>query len=504
MMALAGVAAVWYGTAQGIGVFSDSVIYLDGAAHLLRGQGFASSLSGDPMPIVQFMPLFSALIAAVAKLGPDVPLAARLVNTACFGGTVALSAWLLAQISPTRSPWPLIGTAAVAFSERMIHLHSNAWSEPLFILLMLASLAAMIRYRRGEGAGWWWLSLAAAALACLGRYVGLALVGAGAVTSLFGRDAETGRRVWRPYRGVAFSLAAAPTLAWMLRNVTRQGAATNRRIAWHPVSGAHWREMVLTVGSYLGGEPLELGWMAAGIAAVALAAGIWLHAQLDAQRRGMPSDGVVWRTIAIYAASYFAALLISISVLDDTTTLNMRHLAALYVPLVALVLVALQAGLARLDGQRRRAAIGLLVVCWTWWMARQAYGAQGWSRWAHDEGLGFHEQAWQTSDAVAWLRALPNHVPVITTEPRGIYYLTGQPVIWLPYAYHAVTGKPLDDYAARLAPIKQALADGALLLYLDNAPPRYASQADLINQLDLCVRHELAHGTVYASNPVSP
>src|SRR5437763_1867544 len=131
----------------------------------------------------------------------------------------------------------VLGLAAPAVAGTdSLGFHSAALSEPLFVLLAvvaLAAVAACLPRRRSV------LLLTAAVLAgaaCLTRYVGLAVVAAGAVglVVLGGRR----RRSWRG--AIAFAaLGLAPLFGWLAWVGQVAGRATNRTAAWHPPDGAY-------------------------------------------------------------------------------------------------------------------------------------------------------------------------------------------------------------------------------------------------------------------------
>jgi len=66
-------------TRLGVGVSPDSIYYLDGARHLLRGQGFSTGITctGEPLPILHWPPFFSFLRAVSGWFGAELLLGAR-------------------------------------------------------------------------------------------------------------------------------------------------------------------------------------------------------------------------------------------------------------------------------------------------------------------------------------------------------------------------------------------------------------------------------------------
>jgi hypothetical protein len=123
-------------TARGPGVSTDSVVYIDTAKSLLAGEGFF--VRGQPLT---HFPSAYPLLLAVAGLYPnsDMLQVARWLHAFLFGANIVLIA--LAVRMCTEDSLLATGCAMLLFlsSEPVIWVHSMAWSEPPFITFTLAA-----------------------------------------------------------------------------------------------------------------------------------------------------------------------------------------------------------------------------------------------------------------------------------------------------------------------------------------------------------------------------
>lgn len=170
-------------TPYGAATSPDSLSYLDIASNISRGKGALAtdfSLQNIDQDILQeqrlWPPLYPALLSVVVNNYADVVAAAKMSRVMFF-----ISALLIYLIltSYARWYWALTSTAFFCFASPMLTIFTYAWSETLFIPLMLLSVFASIRYADAEsdfsGGNQYWLLLLVSALIALAytRYVGI-------------------------------------------------------------------------------------------------------------------------------------------------------------------------------------------------------------------------------------------------------------------------------------------------------------------------------------------
>ena len=204
----------------GPGLVLDSTWYLSTARNLAEGHGFVR-WNGNPYEGAA--PLYPLALAAPGLFGAHPAAAAGYVNAAAFGLTVfAAGLWLRDRAASV--PLAVWGSGACALSLTLARPAATIQTESLFVLCSVVSLFALDRFLDGRKRSWLLAAAVAAALACLTRYVGAALVAAALPLLLLQRGAAV-----RDRAGCAAAYAAAALLpigAWTLRNVLVLGSPT--------------------------------------------------------------------------------------------------------------------------------------------------------------------------------------------------------------------------------------------------------------------------------------
>jgi hypothetical protein len=155
-----------YATDWGIGVSADSRWYIEAARRLYSTGSLTVTYWGTPAALVHFPPLLSIILAGARLVSKDPEHAARWLNSILLVATVVISGLLIYNLSSRSRLLSLAGTLLVAGLNPVFMLYLWAWSEPLFIFLLLAGFLFLWQYTRELAP--WLLGLA-------GLCVGLAL-----------------------------------------------------------------------------------------------------------------------------------------------------------------------------------------------------------------------------------------------------------------------------------------------------------------------------------------
>lgn len=390
-------AAVLVGAAMiphGPGMTPDSVHYLSAAENLLEGLGYATSVvpwdGPFPRPIAEWPPLYPAVLAAL-------------------GGTAA-GAWALSSLLMAASTWqvaraaPLVGALVFAVSPAVVSVHAYAWSEPLFLLLAILSLRSQERLLEEPGRKTLLIAAALAALACLTRYLGVALVISGALTLLAHR---------RRLAAFAYAaLSAVPLGLWLLRNQSVAGTLAGRRSA----SGRGLPELLREAAETVGGWIVPVTSLRIAALAALLALGVVLVRRSDRADRPWIAFAAVYLMLVLVLARAVA--------FDPLTT-------RLLVPLVPPVAVVAARRWNPGKPALATATALLLVAGPALVTARDlVYAARV------TEGRGFRAARWRDTEAVrmAALRQGPFAEPgiIYSDAPDVLALYSGRPVRYLP------------------------------------------------------------------------
>ena len=195
----------------GPGLTPDSAAYLSVASALLSGDGFAPFFGEYTI----YAPLFPLALSVAALFVDDVIHVAAVVNAAAFGGTVVLAAsWLHRRQAPL---WlSFCAGLAGALSLPLANLAAHVWSEALFVLLVMWSLALLDRHLLVGGWRWLVASAICAGMCFVTRYMGIAVLVSAAVVLLATGQEPFKTKAWRVVAYLA--VAAAPMGLWTVRN----------------------------------------------------------------------------------------------------------------------------------------------------------------------------------------------------------------------------------------------------------------------------------------------
>lgn len=128
----------------------DAGVYLFTAQSVLDGNGLLSP-TGEVLTI--FPPGYPLLLAAISMLGVSVTTAATIVNLIALGLLIP-GTYILSRLALGGQVYPLIATTIIATSAAGYRVFSNAWTEPVFMVLMLVALILITRSIRAKSLSW--------------------------------------------------------------------------------------------------------------------------------------------------------------------------------------------------------------------------------------------------------------------------------------------------------------------------------------------------------------
>lgn len=249
LIVIIGAAVQLHLTQPGMGISGDSVHYLQGAKNLAYGNGYVLHITeGEPIPITGFEPAYPTLLAAGIRLGGAPEDAARILNLVLFCISIALTGWLIFQITGAAIP-ALLGSAFLVMAPNIMSIFAWVMSEPLFIALLLAILLIMYGYYKKPTH---WKAFLAGALSGLMMYTRLA----GAVflppfvlTMLILKNQRLGERI-RNVLIFGFTAMLAPA-AFLVRNhFLTPSSSPSRGEGWASFSTEYWEIIGSEVSSW--------------------------------------------------------------------------------------------------------------------------------------------------------------------------------------------------------------------------------------------------------------
>ncbi len=503
-------AAGWsavFTTPWGTGTGWDQAMYIGAARNVLAGNGLTIAWSLDVgKPLSHYPPLFPSVLALLGLSGLDPWDAARDLNAALRGTEVFVVALMAAWASGSR--WSaLIGAFLMLTSVQMEFLHGSAWSEPLFLVLVLASLALTARYVAHDRK----LALigAAVCVACaiLTRYAGMTLVPAITLALVW----------WRKPRDLLgfVVVACLPLGLWVIHNVFSGGELVgDRSIAWHRLTPQQLGQALFTFADWVLPTRVSTrlvsadGRLYAGGAAVFVLVALAFSWSAWRQRHWLISHAAgsegdaLRRVMLLFAATYFAGVVVSMALFDDLVQLDTRILAPIYVCAVILVSSVVPGLLERTWRVARVHTPVTLSVAGIAGAFAVRFAALAVS--VHSLGVAYSNTDWLASATMARLRALPSNATIFSNAPDAVYMLSGRSTYEIPNVGHA------EAFAGVLRQVVETAHGPVVLVYFGdpNIAYRQPVPIDVIeNWMPAQLLADLPDGAMYdlpAPGPVRP
>ena len=330
----------------GVGLYLDSTLYISTARHLLEGEGFVQFTNKDPY--ITYPPLYPLLLATASLFGFDPLNVAGPLNAAIFGLTIAVAGYYLRQRIHSRF-LILWACLAILLSIPLTSIAYTAMSEAPFILFATLSLLQTDYFlHQGKRASLLWAAVFTV-LACLTRYIGLALIFT--VLPLLLSQRNTARMVKMKHIATYTLISVSPIVLWILRNFLLSGVPSGHFLVAESPTGSRffisrfstnlslpnlldrilnilsrWVLLDLPLGEF---HSFAVALTGLNLLALAIAVGT-LRAS---QKVGTWTN---WRPFCIFGSF---ALVYLISLLGSTATLtgdppNNRYLSPVYIPLL--------------------------------------------------------------------------------------------------------------------------------------------------------------------------
>ncbi len=427
----------------GLGIDADGVWNLSAGVSLVEGRGLVTCRDE---PFTLWPPLYPLVMAALEFARVDVLAGLRVLHLVALAATLALSARLAFVLSGSR--WAVLATlGSLALSSRVHEFTIQVLSETFFVPLVLGAVVAARAWFESPTRSRWVALVALSALACLQRYVGVAVVLTVGGALLCAGPGGLGSRALRATHYAAASVA--PLLAWFARNYRIEGAFTGGRDAAIEPSEAIASDTLSTLARWIvpDGAPQWVAAVLYALAAVLVARGL-----LDPQRR---RD---WALSASTAGVYL------VLVVAMATAVRVDRIAdRLLYPALPLLVALVWASCFRAVSSPRVLA-AFVIVALASWSAGALRLVGHYERWRSDGAGTLHTRLWQEHALTHDLRRLSIRGPCWSNAPELVWMLQRIPVRFLAPGSRAWTR----------AGEQAALSGGSLAWFQQDGKPKGA------------------------------
>ena len=299
-------------------------------------------------------PLYSLMLAVGGGFAIDAGEIAGPFNAIAFGVTVFFAGrWMLLHVCS--KPLVVLGCAAVVFAVTPSYWATWAYTESTFILFATAALFHFDKFIASEERSALIWAAILTALACLTRYSGVVLILAVVPLLTLWRGSDLTRKL--KCLSLYLAVSATPLALWLLRNylvtetltgsresqyygdfVTQVGNGMSSLEAWNPLF-VDVRALLIPVELHTGRI------IGAGIATLALSALVVLTlVGLLRWLRGEEASGSKIASLTVAGAYTFCHVAFTVaSALPSYLSLTARQLIPVYVPLIVVCVIALDA-----------------------------------------------------------------------------------------------------------------------------------------------------------------
>lgn len=529
IIALLAVAPIVWGMPRGLDLSFDSIQYLSAGRNLLAGRGLSVfDAPGRVRPMTHFPPLYPIVLAVFGAVFGDVARGAWVLNLIATAATVFLTARLAQRVAGGDGRAGLyaavIAGAATAVTNDLAVNAAMLWSEPLFILLGVATASLLIRCTDRESTDSLWRepSLVLAALlagaSALTRYAGIGIIGGGALALLFATRLAPRARLRRA--AIFGAVSMAPLSIWLCYNEARAGTATDRDLSVHIISRDELWVGLGTLSRWVfpydptDGLGMFLALLIAGVVAYIVRETLRRSdATLEQAMSSTSLDEARTRratlVLAILFASYGLFLLASITFVEHAASLDERLLSPA-LPIVIAMTVGAGCALlcnepnqlpAEANGRRRpyRRLRVIAIVALAVSLGNQAIGLASWTRHMPERSLGLTRLSRSADELLGVVRAIPRGARVYSNMPYMTYAFADRVVADLPLKISQTSLKPNPEFLTQLRQI--AVTDGkpTYLVFFDSPfhPPFYTTVIDAIVAFPTAEKHRFRGGEVF-------
>ena len=460
-----------YATANGPWGYNDPVEYIATAHSLNAGQGLGYVQGhGRFSPIRIHPPFYSFVLAAIGLFKANLIVASRWLNVLAFVACIFIAGWTFYRYSRAPALGILTSALMLAFPQ-MLWMFSSAYSEPLFILLILSGGLSLVAWLQRERLSLLILSAVLIGLIPLTRYAGVAMLAAGTLSVLL---LSSGRAWARFKKALLFGLLASlPVLVWLVwtwfssahtlggRSLTLAGQALGAQFQT-------FRGLFIdTVGRWVPFQNNKFGlayrwrFLLAGLGLTGiLALSAWAILRLRKNLRSEDGrfDLPIFSYFGLSAFFFVAVLLLTYLFSRPTIDIDNRMLLPFFVcsamtlygafalwetawsreSTLALLKTALSKGWQSAVWQRLRSngwKIAFQVLAWSVaaaclaWYVPQARAMAAF----YHKGDGLTAYHWGNSEIIRTVNALPADQPVISNDWQLLLLWTGRPIygIWV-------------------------------------------------------------------------
>ena len=434
----------WLTTPWGIGISTDSVRYLEMARTIQEAQPL-SNLG------THFPPFYPYLISVFGAFSDTLVDAARLLQFLLVYLCAAMAGMIVYKLSGGSRIAGLLIILALTLRWDMFFLMHFAWSESLFLTLLLGHYLLMLRWHTHDRTAYLAIAGLLLGLACLTRYAAIPFVVVSVLAVLAILMMRKSGQIFRRL-GVFLAGTLIPPLAFGIIMFNLGVSSATREPGFKGLPVDKLQDATQVIGYWFGhGHGLIAGSLLAGFIVLA---GILYFKNAD-------RVGRIWvLTFALSIAGYIGFVVFVLLYVDAHVELHTRILLPAFI-LFMLVLGSVT-GYAVVHGRMLKKTAGLCVLLFFATGSMLPMHSKAISRITHGEGFSNAHlknlDIWKLKDAYKDKR-------IVTNGPELIKIHMQRDAAMVPLKYNAVTGESTPDYDRQMQQLKQRVLSGETAVF---------------------------------------
>jgi hypothetical protein len=494
VFSLIGAGEILFVTQKGIGLSPDSAYYV----------GLARSF-GEEKDTLTFLgrsrflasPGYPLVLSAARIFGLDETKWARYLNVILFA-LILLLAGLMMRNLITFSFLVIAGSLIALSSIHLLLIHSELWSEPLFIFFTLGGLFSLFFYLKRKQNLFLFIAAGCLGFSAFVRYIGAAGIITGIIAILF-LSQETKKRKFSNL--IRFTLLSClPVGTWMMRNFFIAGAEfTGRQIAFHPPSFLSiLKSTFFTFWHFF--FPLayfaSLNWGLFISSLILLSfclTRLWMG-EKKRNRRISPLTSI----LLIFILFYFFSLLVSKTFVDARIPFGSRLFSPLYLPVLMLALL-LADKVFSLFKKKQKILLGWLIVVVSLFVLFNLRRGINWIKVIRQNPLDYAGERWQQSELIAEIKKLPASTLIYSNGIELIYLLTNRKASLLPKKFCIYSLKKNQNYSLQLSLMEKIIRKKkGIIVFFNTIKSDYLpTSSELEEKLAIIPFKKCADGVIY-------
>ena len=486
---IGGVIAI-YTTANGPWGYTDPVEYISVARSLDHGQGLAYYEGNAKLtPETIHPPFYSLVLSVIGLFGVDLVAASRWLNVFAFITSIFIAGWIFYRYSRVPA-LGIIASALMCAFPYMVVMFSSSYSEPLFVLSILAGGLGLLAYLQQEKISLLLISALVVGTIPGTRYAGIAMVAAAGLTILLFTSGKTWTRL---KKAALFTLVAGlPVLIWLVWVYFSSAHSVGGRIAGIHLGGLSaqfqtfrgifmdtvWKWVPFQSHGSLLGYRLRFFLMGA-IAVVLLALSVLAERRLhkDPAESNRNTGMQIFAFFGLSSLIFVAVLILTYLFTQPRIDIDDRMLLPLYVSSVMMIYGAFALWQAAwFKGWKRILQVipWLMAVLCVYWYFPQTHDKVEF----YHPGSGLTIYRWGRSEIIQAVRDLPPGQPVISNDWELTMLWTGRPINGFWTTFPSAPPIQTSAYGADQNDHGQSLFcnQGAALVIYDDFPTQYRTQ----------------------------